>query len=125
MMMTTTMMMMMMTTTMMMTIMMMMVVVMPMMMTMTMMMLTTTMMMLMTTTMMMMTMMITTEAIAQSARRITGSIEMGTQAHFYMETQTSHCAPNDDGGLNVQTTTQWIDASAEVIAGILNIPQSA
>ena len=97
--------------------MMMMVVVMPMMMTMTMIMT-------MLTTMMTM-MMMTTEAIAQSARRITGSIEMGTQAHFYMETQTSHCAPNDDGGLNVQTTTQWIDASAEVIAGILNIPQSA
>ena len=66
-----------------------------------------------------------TEAISQSAHRITGSIQMGTQAHFHLELQTSRCAPNDDGGMDVQTTTQWINASAEIIAGVLNIPQSA
>ncbi|KAK7099380.1 uncharacterized protein [Littorina saxatilis] len=65
------------------------------------------------------------KAIASSARRVTGSIQMGTQAHFHMETQASRCVPNDDGGLDVQCTTQWIDATGEVIAGILNIPQSA
>ena len=65
------------------------------------------------------------EAISQSTHRITGSIQMGTQAHFHLELQTSRCAPDDDGGMDVQTTTQWINASAEIIAGVLNIPQSA
>ena len=50
---------------------------------------------------------------------------MGTQAHSHLELQTSRCAPDDDGGMDVQTTTQWINASAEIIAGVLNIPQSA
>ncbi|XP_076451139.1 uncharacterized protein LOC143287015 isoform X2 [Babylonia areolata] len=64
-------------------------------------------------------------ALAQSAHRITGTIQMGTQAHFPLETQISRCAPNDDGGLDVQATTQWIDATSEVVASILNIPQSS
>ena len=65
------------------------------------------------------------DAIAQSAHRITGTLEMGTQAHFQLETQRCRCSPNDDGGMNVVTTTQWIDATSEVIAQVLNIPQSA
>ncbi|XP_070198779.1 xanthine dehydrogenase/oxidase-like [Littorina saxatilis] len=65
------------------------------------------------------------QAIAQSARRITGTIECGLQAHFHLETQNGRCAPDDDGGMHVQCTTQDIGVTAQVVARILNIPQSA
>ncbi|XP_025084733.1 xanthine dehydrogenase-like [Pomacea canaliculata] len=61
-------------------------------------------------------------AIAQSARRLSGSVEVGDQYHFYMEAQSSRCAPNDNGGMDVQSTTQFIDRTTQAVAGLLNIP---
>ncbi|XP_076471897.1 xanthine dehydrogenase-like [Babylonia areolata] len=64
-------------------------------------------------------------AISKSARRITGSIECGSQTHFQLESQTARCVPGDDGGMEVQATTQWIDGTAEIVARVLNIPENS
>ncbi|PVD33599.1 hypothetical protein C0Q70_04856 [Pomacea canaliculata] len=64
-------------------------------------------------------------AIKQSPRRLTGSVEIGDQYHFYLESQSSRCAPNDTGGMDVRATTQWVDIIVRVVADILNIPVSS
>ncbi|KAL8614120.1 hypothetical protein ACOMHN_026337 [Nucella lapillus] len=64
-------------------------------------------------------------AIAKAARRVTGSIQCGTQNHFQLEAQIARCAPGDDGGMEVQASTQWIDGTAEIVAKVLNLPESS
>ena len=49
---------------------------------------------------------------------------MGSQVHMYLETQTARAEPSDNGGMNVKATSQWLDVSQEVIAEILDLPQS-
>lgn len=41
-----------------------------------------------------------------------------------MEPQTVFCTPNDDGGINLQVSTQWLDLSHIAVSKCLNIPQS-
>ncbi|XP_025087515.1 xanthine dehydrogenase-like [Pomacea canaliculata] len=64
-------------------------------------------------------------AIKGSPRRISGSIECGTQYHFQLETQIARCCLNDSGGIEVEASTQWIDGTCEIVAKVLNIPQSS
>lgn len=65
-----------------------------------------------------------TAAISKSPCQISGSIECGTQYHFQLETQYARCLPSDDGGMNVEASTQWIDGTSEIVASVLNIPRS-
>ncbi|XP_025084732.1 xanthine dehydrogenase-like [Pomacea canaliculata] len=64
-------------------------------------------------------------AIRQSPRRLTGSVEVGDQYHFHLESQSSRCAPNDTGGIDMRATTQWVDGTVKVVAEALNIPVSS
>ncbi|KAL5509791.1 hypothetical protein EMCRGX_G005217 [Ephydatia muelleri] len=64
------------------------------------------------------------EAIAASARVITGSISCGAQYHFHMETQTSLCIPEEDG-YSVHSSTQWTDLTQSAVATVLGIPVSS
>ena len=64
------------------------------------------------------------DAIANSPHHISGSIECGTQYHFQLETQIARCLPGDDGGMNVQAATQWIDGTSEIVSKVLNVPES-
>lgn len=41
-----------------------------------------------------------------------------------MEPQTTVCMPNDDGGINVFSSTQWFDLTQVAIAKSLKIQQS-
>nr|KAG5688435.1 hypothetical protein BaRGS_001852 [Batillaria attramentaria] len=68
---------------------------------------------------------IVAEAIRESARRVTGTLETGIQYHFHMETQTTRCVPSDDGGMDVQSATQSACQTAMIVAGVLGIPQSS
>ncbi|KAK7469496.1 hypothetical protein BaRGS_00036475 [Batillaria attramentaria] len=65
------------------------------------------------------------QAIRESARRVTGTLETGIQYHFHMETQTTRCVPSDDGGMDVQSATQSACQTAMIVAGVLGIPQSS
>ncbi|XP_038212491.1 xanthine dehydrogenase/oxidase-like [Zerene cesonia] len=52
---------------------------------------------------------------------IYGEINMGSQYHYYMETQTCVTVPNEDG-MDVYAGTQWLDATNIAVANCLNIP---
>ncbi|XP_053383770.1 uncharacterized protein LOC123535779 [Mercenaria mercenaria] len=62
--------------------------------------------------------------IAQSPKKIQGAISMGTQYHFHMETQASLCVPREDG-MDVYTTTQWLDMSQSAIAQVTKLPKNS
>ncbi|XP_052067277.1 uncharacterized protein LOC127706661 [Mytilus californianus] len=62
-------------------------------------------------------------AITNSTKQITGSIQFGEQKHFPMETQISYCKPTPEG-MNVETSTQWIDNSQRAVAMVLGVNQS-
>lgn len=42
-----------------------------------------------------------------------------------METQSTFCVPSDDGGMDVHTSTQWIDFTQQAISDALKIPQNS
>ena len=67
----------------------------------------------------------TPESEAKSkTTRITGEFEIGPQYHFHMETQICICKPKE-GGMDVISSTQWMDFVQEAIAGALGLPQNA
>lgn len=41
-----------------------------------------------------------------------------------METQTAFCTPNDDGGINFNISSQWVDGAHVAAARCLKMPQS-
>lgn len=57
-------------------------------------------------------------------KTIRGNMQIGSQFHFSMEPQTTVCVPAEDG-IDVYTSTQWIDFTNQAIAECLNIPQNA
>ncbi|XP_063399739.1 xanthine dehydrogenase/oxidase-like [Mytilus trossulus] len=63
-------------------------------------------------------------AIANSPKKITGSISFGEQQHFQMETQISICTPTEDG-MDVEASTQWIDLTQQSTAMVLGVPESS
>lgn len=59
-----------------------------------------------------------------SLSSIRGTFEMGAQYHYTMEAQTTFCVPAEDGGIDVNTATQWMDSAQICIAEALKIPQN-
>lgn len=53
-----------------------------------------------------------------------GDFEIGSQFHFSMEPQTAFCTPNDDGGINVYSSTQWFHLTQVAVSKTLKIQQS-
>ncbi|XP_001864335.2 xanthine dehydrogenase [Culex quinquefasciatus] len=60
----------------------------------------------------------------ESCIEFKGSLELGGQYHFYMETQSCVCVPIEDG-LDVYSSTQWIDMVQVAIARMLVIPENS
>lgn len=54
---------------------------------------------------------------------ITGKFYVGSQYHLYMETQTCVCIPREKG-LDVYSSTQWMDPVQTVISESLNMPKN-
>ncbi|KAJ8299303.1 hypothetical protein KUTeg_023363 [Tegillarca granosa] len=63
-------------------------------------------------------------AISKSARKVSGSISMGTQYHFHMETQIAICVPTEDG-MDVDASTQWIQYAQQAIAQVCGTKDSS
>ncbi|XP_072742748.1 uncharacterized protein [Anoplolepis gracilipes] len=55
---------------------------------------------------------------------IKGTLKLGSQYHYTMETQSCVCVPADDG-MDVYPTTQWIDCVQVAIATVLNVKNNS
>jgi xanthine dehydrogenase large subunit len=59
--------------------------------------------------------------LAAAPHRITGSIAIGGQEHFYLEGQVSLAIPGEDGEMLLMTATQHPSDTQEVVARILGL----
>ncbi|WP_298719749.1 xanthine dehydrogenase molybdopterin binding subunit [uncultured Oceanisphaera sp.] len=53
---------------------------------------------------------------------IEGSLHIGGQEHFYLETQVSSVVPTEDGGMMVFTSSQNPTEVQKLVAGVLDVP---
>ncbi|XP_065224598.1 uncharacterized protein LOC135848590 isoform X2 [Planococcus citri] len=56
--------------------------------------------------------------------KFNGSLLMGGQYHFTMETQTCYCVPTEDG-MDMYPATQWITGVQQNAAVALNLPENS
>lgn len=62
-----------------------------------------------------------TGALATAPRRLQGSLHIGGQEHFYLETQVSSVMPTEDGGMIVYTSTQNPTEVQKLVAEVLGV----
>jgi xanthine dehydrogenase large subunit len=60
-------------------------------------------------------------ALATAAHRITGTLEIGGQEHFYLEGQAALATPGEGGQLHVLSSTQHPSEVQHLIAKVLNL----
>ncbi|WP_222911015.1 xanthine dehydrogenase molybdopterin binding subunit [Pseudomonas sp. DNDY-54] len=60
-------------------------------------------------------------ALASAPRRLQGSLHIGGQEHFYLETQVSSVMPSEDGGMIVYTSTQNPTEVQKLVAEVLGV----
>lgn len=58
-----------------------------------------------------------------ATQTVKGEFAMGGQYHFQMETQIAICHPKEDG-MDVYSSTQWVDLIQASVAAALNIPNN-
>ncbi|NTX40422.1 xanthine dehydrogenase molybdopterin binding subunit [Myxococcus sp. CA033] len=63
-------------------------------------------------------------ALASSPRRLSGTVTMGGQEHFYLETQAAFAEKGDDGDITVVSSTQHPSEVQAVISHVLHLPRS-
>ena len=64
------------------------------------------------------------EALKDAPRRLTGSIEMGGQEHFYLEGQAALALPQENGDMVVHSSTQHPTEIQHKVADALGIPMN-
>ncbi|XP_059140432.1 uncharacterized protein LOC131928419 [Physella acuta] len=64
-------------------------------------------------------------AMASAPHKIKGTTRTGEQYHFHLENQTAVCSPTDVGGMDVSSTSQWIDVTQETVAQVLGMDVSS
>ncbi len=64
-------------------------------------------------------------ALAGAARRFSGSLEIGGQEHFYLETHCSLAHVDEAGQVFVQSSTQHPTETQEIVAHVLGVPSNA
>jgi len=60
-------------------------------------------------------------ALAAAPRRLQGTLHIGGQEHFYLETQISSVMPTEDGGMIVYTSTQNPTEVQKLVAEVLGV----
>ncbi len=60
-------------------------------------------------------------ALTTAPRRLQGSLHIGGQEHFYLETQVSSVMPTEDGGMIVYTSTQNPTEVQKLVAEVLGV----
>ncbi|SDS94977.1 xanthine dehydrogenase, molybdenum binding subunit apoprotein [Pseudomonas asplenii] len=60
-------------------------------------------------------------ALASAEQRIQGSLHIGGQEHFYLETQISSVMPTEDGGMIVYCSTQNPTEVQKLVAEVLDV----
>ncbi|MEM9228903.1 MAG: xanthine dehydrogenase molybdopterin binding subunit [Pseudomonadota bacterium] len=61
-------------------------------------------------------------AISEAAHKISGSIDIGGQEHFYLEGQSAFATPDDDGAVTVHSSTQHPTEIQHKVAQALGLP---
>ena len=61
-------------------------------------------------------------ALAAAKHRLSGSVHIGGQEHFYLETQIASVVPTEDGGMIVYSSTQNPTEVQKLVAEVLDIP---
>ncbi|MDH4582126.1 xanthine dehydrogenase molybdopterin binding subunit [Pseudomonas sp. BN415] len=65
-----------------------------------------------------------TTALANAKNRLQGSLHIGGQEHFYLETQISSVMPTEDGGMIVYTSTQNATEVQKLVGEVLGVPMN-
>jgi xanthine dehydrogenase large subunit len=65
-----------------------------------------------------------TKTIAAAPFRITGTLHIGGQEHFYLEGQVALAVPGEDGAMLVYSSTQHPSEVQHVVARVLALPDS-
>ncbi|MBX3202484.1 MAG: xanthine dehydrogenase molybdopterin binding subunit [Labilithrix sp.] len=63
-------------------------------------------------------------ALAESAHRFSGEIEIGGQEHFYLESHACWAEPGEDGEVFVSSSTQHPTEVQAVVAHVLDLPRN-
>ena len=63
-------------------------------------------------------------AIAAAPKRLSGSLRVGGQEHFYLEGQVALAIPGEDGDLHVYSSTQHPTEVQHIVARVLGIPDA-
>ena len=64
-------------------------------------------------------------ALSRAIRVLDGTVEMGAQEHFYLETQASIAHADEDGHIFVHTSTQHPSETQEIVARVLGLKKHA
>lgn len=63
-------------------------------------------------------------ALAGAPHRLAGTLRIGGQEHFYLETQVSSVLPAEDGGMLVYCSTQNPSEVQKLVAEVLGVPMN-
>ncbi len=65
------------------------------------------------------------EALATAPKRIKGSMRIGGQDHFYLESHIAMAIPGEDDDVKIYSSTQHPSEVQHMVAHVLNIPSNA
>lgn len=64
-------------------------------------------------------------ALESAPRRLSGTLRVGGQDHFYLETHIAYAIPGEDGAMLIQSSTQHPSEVQATVAKVLGRPMSA
>ena len=65
-----------------------------------------------------------TSALSDSPLQLSGSLHIGGQEHFYLETHAASAAPDGEGGVFIQSSTQHPSEVQSIVAEILHLDRN-